>query len=83
MKFAAPLVEGRLVREAVEGGLIGELAGYGSIRPEVAFGEERSRIDLLLEDAARPACYVEVMAWRARVTPKAIAIDARLAVNCP
>jgi sugar fermentation stimulation protein A len=29
------------------------------------------------------AAGVEVMAWRAKVTPEAIAIDARLAVNCP
>jgi sugar fermentation stimulation protein A len=150
----------RLVREAVENGVIGELAGYGSIRPEVAFGEERSRVDLLLEHPARPGCYVEVknvtaavtgrvalfpdavsergakhlrelmrlkarglravlvfcvqrgdvdevrpadaidpvygrtlreaiaagvevMAWRAKVTTRAVAIDARLGVNCP
>ena len=150
----------RLVREAVQAGVIGELSGYESIRPEVAFGEERSRIDLLLEHSRKPACYVEVknvtaavtgraalfpdavsergtkhlrelmrlkarglravlvfcvqrgdvdevrpadaidplygktlreaiaagvevMAWRARVTTRAIAIDARLAVNCP
>jgi len=150
----------RLVREAVESGVIGELSGYGSIRPEVAFGAERSRIDLLLEAPGRPACYVEVknvtaavegrvalfpdavsergakhlrelvrlraqglravlvfcvqrgdvdevrpadaidplygrtlreaiaagvevMAWRAKVTMRSIAIDARLAVNCP
>jgi sugar fermentation stimulation protein A len=50
----------RLVREAIESGVIGELGGYASIRPEVAFGEERSRVDLLLESPARPACYVEV-----------------------
>jgi sugar fermentation stimulation protein A len=58
----------RLVREAVESGVIGELGGYASIRPEVAFGEERSRIDLLLEDADRPACYVEVKNVTAAVT---------------
>lgn len=150
----------RLVREAVESGVIGELAGYGSVRAEVPFGEERSRIDLLLEDPRREPCYVEVknvtaavtgrvalfpdavsergakhlrelmrlkarglravlvfcvqrgdvdevrpadaidpvygrtlreaiaagvevMAWRARVTTRAIAIDARLGVRCP
>lgn len=150
----------RLVREAVERGVIAELAGYESMRPEVAFGEERSRIDLLLQGPGRPDCYVEVknvtaavtgrvalfpdavsergakhlrelmrlkaqglravlvfcvqrgdvdevrpadaidpvygrtlreaisagvevMAWRAAVTTKAIAIDARLGVNCP
>ncbi len=58
----------RLVREAIETGVIAGLSGYGSIRPEVVFGEERSRIDLLLEDAARPACYVEVKNVTAAVT---------------
>ena len=49
-----------LVREAIEGGAIPELAGYDSIRREVPFGEERSRVDLLLEAPQRPPCYVEV-----------------------
>ncbi|HRE15202.1 MAG TPA: DNA/RNA nuclease SfsA [Usitatibacteraceae bacterium] len=50
----------RLVREAVETGVIAPLAGYASIRGEVAYGEERSRVDLLLESPGRPPCYVEV-----------------------
>jgi sugar fermentation stimulation protein A len=49
----------RLVREAVENGVIRELRGYPSIRPEVRYGEERSRIDLLLEGPTG-LCYVEV-----------------------
>src|SRR4051794_18746925 len=49
-----------LVGEAIAEGTIRELAGYASMRREVAFGEESSRVDLLLEDAARPPCYVEV-----------------------
>lgn len=50
----------RLVREAIEAGRIAELAGYGRIRAEVAYGEQRSRIDLLLSGDSRPDCYVEV-----------------------
>jgi len=50
----------RLVAEAIEAGVIGELSGYGTIRREVPFGEERSRIDLVLESPGRAACYVEV-----------------------
>ena len=150
----------RLVAEAIEAGVIGELSGYAAIRREVPFGEERSRIDLLLESPGREPCYVEVknvtaavsgsvalfpdavsergtkhlrelmrlrargsrpvlvfcvqrgdvdevrpadaidpvygktlreavaagvevMAWRAKVTRRAIAIDAPLAVHCP
>jgi len=50
----------RLVAEAIEAGVIGELVGYGTMRREVPFGEEKSRIDLLLESPGRPPCYVEV-----------------------
>jgi sugar fermentation stimulation protein A len=49
-----------LVAEAIGDGTIGELAGYSSVRREVSFGEERSRVDFLLEGAAREPCYVEV-----------------------
>ncbi len=49
-----------LVGEAIGNGTIGELAGYASMRREVAFGEERSRVDLLLEAPGREPCYVEV-----------------------
>ena len=51
----------RLVREGVDSGLIGDLSGYVSIRPEVRYGVEKSRIDLLLQgNGHRPDCYVEV-----------------------
>jgi len=55
-----------LVAEAVAGGRIEGLRGYPSIRREVFVGAEprtpgrRSRIDLVLESAGRPACFVEV-----------------------
>lgn len=52
-----------LVREAIENGVVSELSGYENIRSEVAYGEERSRIDLLLESpdmSGATRCYVEV-----------------------
>jgi len=49
-----------LVREGIETGVITELQGYESLRHEVRYGREGSRIDLMLQHAARPACYVEV-----------------------
>lgn len=49
----------KLVREAIESGVIAELQEYSEIRPEVKYGDENSRIDLLLIDGER-RCYVEV-----------------------
>ncbi len=52
-----------LVREAIEQGRVPALAGYRRIRSEVRYGEERSRIDLLLDRPDDPQsipCYVEV-----------------------
>ncbi len=52
-----------LVAEAIASGAIAELAGYKVIRREVRYGQERSRIDLLLEpddSHDMPGCYVEV-----------------------
>ncbi len=49
----------KIVREAIEQGKINELADYTRIRTEVRYGEENSRIDLLLE-RSDDACYVEV-----------------------
>ncbi|GAB2180102.1 DNA/RNA nuclease SfsA [Denitratisoma sp. agr-D3] len=49
-----------LVRELVAAGGVPELGNYPRIRSEVRYGEENSRIDLLLEDDTRPPCYLEV-----------------------
>jgi len=46
------------VAVAITAGLIPELNGYAEMPREVRYGEN-SRIDILLEDPARPPCYVE------------------------
>ncbi len=48
-----------LVREAIENDVVSELSGYSRIRQEVKFGQEKSRVDLLLEADERQ-CFVEV-----------------------
>ena len=53
----------KLVREAIASNRIEELMAYKSLRTEVAYGEQKSRIDLLLEGTAKDPdamCYVEV-----------------------
>lgn len=49
----------KIVAEAIEAGRVAPLKGYASLRREVRYGVN-SRIDLLLEDAAKGACYVEI-----------------------
>ncbi|WP_444901020.1 DNA/RNA nuclease SfsA [Microbulbifer sp. SSSA007] len=48
-----------LVEEAIRSGVIGELQGYESLRREVRYGDENSRIDFLLS-GDQGDCYVEV-----------------------
>ncbi len=48
-----------VAEEAVAAGVIPELLGYESLRREVRYGNG-SRIDILLEVAGRPPCYVEI-----------------------
>jgi len=50
----------KLVSEAIVEGVIGELSGYDTVRREVRYGEEASRVDFVLESPDREACYVEV-----------------------
>lgn len=49
----------KLVREAIEIGVVEALQGYETIRQEVKYGEN-SRIDLLLESAEKGKVWVEV-----------------------
>ena len=50
----------QLVQSAIRDDLVEPLAGYETIRREVKYGDENSRIDLLLQDSKRQDCYVEV-----------------------
>lgn len=52
-------VPNRAVRAALEAGEVAALAAYGTVRPEVKYGEA-SRIDFLLSEAGLPDAYVEV-----------------------
>ena len=54
------LLSNKLVEEAITNELITSLSGYSSIRREVRYGKEKSRIDLLLESTSVSDCYVEV-----------------------
>ncbi|MAV27638.1 MAG: DNA/RNA nuclease SfsA [Gammaproteobacteria bacterium] len=49
-----------LIAEGISEDRIAALSGYSSVRREVRYGEEKSRIDLLLTAEGRPDCYVEV-----------------------
>ena len=55
--------------EALSAGRIPELVGYASVEKEKKYGQERSRIDLLLTDSHRPPCYVEIKNVHMRLEP--------------
>lgn len=46
--------------EAIENKVITQLADFDSLKAEVKYGEENSRIDILLSKKGNPACYIEV-----------------------
>ncbi|MGY3570726.1 DNA/RNA nuclease SfsA [Vibrio paucivorans] len=50
----------QLAVEAIENGTITELAGYDQLQTEVKYGNENSRIDILLNSETKPNCYIEV-----------------------
>jgi len=52
-------VPNRALRAALEARQIPPLAGYGTVRPEVKYGQS-SRIDFLLSEPGLPDAYVEV-----------------------
>lgn len=52
-------VPNRVAKEALQDGMVSELASYRNIRPEVAYGT-RSRVDFLLQGDGLPDAYVEI-----------------------
>ena len=66
-----------LVKEAISNGVIKELQGYDKICFEVPYGNENSRIDILLENVnSEKKCYIEVKNVTAVVDDIAIFPDA-------
>lgn len=49
-----------LAKEAISAGIIPELSGYNQLKSEVKYGEENSRIDIMLQADDRQNCYIEV-----------------------
>lgn len=50
----------QVVVEALNNNAIDELSGFANLKTEVPYGEEKSRIDILLEYEPGALCYVEV-----------------------
>lgn len=49
-----------LAKEAILAGNIVELSDYNTLKSEVKYGEEKSRIDIMLQAEERQNCYIEV-----------------------
>ena len=49
-----------LAKEAILAQRLPELTGYNTLKTEVKYGEENSRIDIMLQADDRPNCYIEV-----------------------
>lgn len=49
-----------LAKEAILAGNIVELSGYNTLKSEVKYCEEKSRIDIMLQAEERQNCYIEV-----------------------
>ncbi|VAX14469.1 Sugar fermentation stimulation protein SfsA [hydrothermal vent metagenome] len=62
------LLANRLVVEGIQTGSIAELQGYVGLETEVRYGNENSRIDILLQNGDE-ACYVEVKNVTAMLEP--------------
>lgn len=50
----------QLVKEAIGNNLIPEFSGYNTLKSEIKYGDESSRIDFMLQADDRPECYIEV-----------------------
>lgn len=50
----------QLAVEAIENNVISELLGYDQLQTEVKYGNENSRIDILLSASDKSKCYIEV-----------------------
>jgi len=50
----------QLAVEAIKNGVITELSDYDTLETEVKYGQENSRIDILLRSHSKKPCYVEV-----------------------
>ena len=50
----------KLVVEAIQNGVVRQIAKFSELRTEVSYGNENSRIDILLKDEFGTDCFIEV-----------------------